>query len=101
MISFKQLCELETNNQRHSWFTFDPKLLQYLSPQDLSLVHMDISRDGVLRLWYPKEKYLQDHFHRTRTKDSGQSLSIKKQSKQVNIDKLLKQAMYKALTKNI
>lgn len=103
MISFQQLCELLTHNQRHAWFEFDPKLIQYLSHDDLMLVHIDLTH-GICRLWYPAYKYKQDHFHRTRSKDSGPLLtkesSIDKRVKKIlsiDVDKLMKQAMMKAI----
>ena len=59
MISFIQLCEFLTKNQRHSWFFFPKDLLSSLTDAELSLVFIEKDKPyhTAATLWYPKEKW--------------------------------------------
>lgn len=58
MITFQQLCEHLTSNQRNAWFLLEPNLWQLITEAERSLVYEDvITNDNWIRLWYPKEKF--------------------------------------------
>lgn len=57
MITFQQLCEHLTSNQRNAWFLFAKEHFVEFTEQEASQVYVEYTNDGLLRLWYPKEKF--------------------------------------------
>lgn len=101
MISFQQLCLLLTHNGKYSWFEFNPDFLPFLTEEELQSVHVDYVVGKTCRIWYPKEKYEQDCIARKNLSDVVITSKQKRTTKEVDIDKLLKQAMMKSLMKNL
>lgn len=57
MFSFKQVCEEMTCNQRHAWFYLNQELLNTLTVEEQSLIHVELLDDNLVRCFYPHEKY--------------------------------------------
>jgi hypothetical protein len=58
LISFIQLCELLTHNQRYSHFEISPDYLPFIDPEELKLVHVEYKGYNFpCRMWYPKHKW--------------------------------------------
>lgn len=58
MISFIQLCEFLTSNQRYSWFLVPVNLAKEFTADELSSIYIEkISDESYIRFWYPKEKW--------------------------------------------
>ena len=61
MITFKQMCESLTSNQRYSYFILESHLLPYLTYDELQLVYVEgLNNIDFVRIWYPPEKFKQD-----------------------------------------
>ena len=66
MITFTQLCEMLTHDQRYSWFGLPAKLSPMFTSEEKSLIYIEVSVDEHnLRVWYPRDKF----YHNVR--DSG------------------------------
>lgn len=58
MISFQQMCENLTQDQRYSWFIFPQNLLPFILDEEKQIVHIQPDINGFYcRIWYPKEKW--------------------------------------------
>lgn len=57
MITFQQLCEHLTCNQRNAWFYFEPELFDALDDVESLLVWKELCTSQYHRLWYPREKF--------------------------------------------
>jgi hypothetical protein len=57
MFSFKDFCEVQTDNQRYAWFNLEKRFYHHLSDEERLLVHVEDFSKEPLRLFYPPDKY--------------------------------------------
>lgn len=57
MITFQQLCEHLTSNQRNAWFLLEQELFDSFLVEEKNIIYMEKTNDGWTRCWYPKEKF--------------------------------------------
>jgi hypothetical protein len=62
MISWVQLCEMETCNKTSKNFYFQTSLLQFLTEDELKLVYVEslagsATGDSIVKIWYPADEW--------------------------------------------
>lgn len=57
MLSFIQLCEELTQNQRYSWFCLSTSAWNTITSDERLLVKYDDIDESFIRIWYPASKY--------------------------------------------
>lgn len=58
MITFQQLCEHLTCNQKYAWFLFEHAYYSVLTDEEKTLVYINDNVDNIFfRLWYPRDKF--------------------------------------------
>lgn len=58
MISFQQICEWQTMNQRYTWFLIPSNLVDLINVDDKAIVFFQSMKEPEwIRVWYPRENF--------------------------------------------